>query len=587
MNRHPNPIIRTGGRLALLAMIAGLSFTLHADPMGGMNGDSGSGPIRKKLIERGWDAPTVKEYVENVKEIEASPFDGVAIKFDTVDDAGKPIQAFMGGVNVPWKKEWFQASVDALKKTKSPKLADSFFSTSMATGPHNFADAFDDEGWKNIINHYRIAAWAAKQAGLKGVMLDLEAYSSTIIKFAAAKEDKSFDEYAAQVRKRGREMMQAMAEEYPDMTLFTLFLNSGAAMAALGGDPRETLESGKSHYNLMPALINGWLDAIPPTMTVVDGMEHSYPHSTELAYLRRVNAARNTVLATVDEKNRAKYRAQVQAGLAIYLDAFLVDQTDAHSTVYTIPPLEGTLTDRLRQATIDAFEAVDEYVWVFDERYRFWPTVNTRVLPHYWDQIMPGTTKALNEAKEVANRRLAIATREFGISESTAKLRGVPLKNLLKDPNVIPVPKPKKGEPVVAVEEAWIPQNSSGTLERSIIGNVDAGSLLLKGTKDGTWAQIVDVKPSSFYKLRVGARQQNKGESQVKIVWLDVDGKELGSANASAEKSPKDAWVSFEALSLAPTNAVKAAIQLSAKNQTSDDDQIWFDNVELYRVGVN
>lgn len=566
----------------------GATLCSNAAPLGGRNGDSGSGLIRKKLIERGWDAPTVKEYVENVKEIEASPFDGIAIKFDTVDDERKPILAFQAGKKEPWKKEWFQGNIDALKKTKSPKLADSFFSTSMAVASPHFADAFDDKGWKEINNHYRIAAWAAKQAGLKGVMLDLEIYNaSTIIDYSARKEEKSFDEYAAKVRQRGREMMQAMAGEYPDMVLFALFLNSGCAMGALGGDPRETLESGGSHYNLMPALVNGWLDAIPPQMTLVDGMEHSYPHSTEIAYLRRVNAARNTVLSLVDEKNRAKYRAQVQAGLSIYLDAFLVDRTDAHSTVYTIPPLRGTLADRLRQATMDALEAVDEYVWIYDEQYRFWPTTFKRVLPQYWDQIIPDTTKALKEAKDVANRRLAIANREFATAELTAGLRGVPLRNLLKDSGVLPLPKPKKGMPVAAVDETWTASNSTGVLERSTVGNGDRGSLLLRGTKDGVWTQTVAIAPDSFYKFRVGVRQLGQGEPRVRLVWQDGDGKELGVAAALAQGSPNKMWVLFGATALAPAKATRLVVQLAAGGQLSDEDQIWFDNAELYRVIVN
>jgi len=111
---------------------------------------------------------------------------------------------------------------------------------------------------------------------------------------------------------------------------------------------------------------------------------------------------------------------RLKAGLAISMDAFLNHQKDVHSDVYTVPQLEGPLVDRLRQATMYALDAVDEYVWVFDERYRFWPTSNSRVASIYWDEFIPGAAAALKEVKDPARRQLANAEREFAISEHKA-----------------------------------------------------------------------------------------------------------------------------------------------------------------------
>ena len=579
----------SASRLLCLAACAVLGLSPASAQTQGLTDDSGSGPIRKKLINRGWGAPTVEEFRDNIKLIEASPFDGTAIRFYVKDDEGKPVAIFGAGVNRPWKFEWFQPAIDILKSIQSPVVRESFISVSLAIPATQFADAFDDEGWKNIVGHFRILARVAKQAGLKGIMMDLEAYSSTVVKFSAGtQKDKTFDEYAAKVRQRGRELMTAMAEEYPDMTLFTLFLNSGFAMGAWGGDPRSSLASPKGHYGLMPAFINGWLDAIPPQMTVVDGMEHSYPHSTEIAYLRRVNAARNTGIAFVAKENRAKFRAQVQAGLAIYMDAFLIHQKDVHSDVYTDPPLEGPLVDRLRQATMSALDAVDEYVWVFDENYRFWPTSNSRVEPIYWDEFIPGASAALKEAKDPERRQIANAEREFAISEHKSGIRDIPLRNLVQDPDINSVVK-KKGEPPIAVAEIdpWKAQAADGTQERVMSGQIEPGSLLLKTTKEGAWVQTVPVGAGQFYKIRTGVRQIGAGTAALRIVWLDESGKELGVNEALPASSPNEAWARIDTTVHAPANAVNLSVQLTAKNQKTDHDRIWYDNVEVYRIGVN
>ena len=554
----------------------------------GMTGDSGAGPIKKKLINRGWGAPSVDEFREHIKEIEASPFDGTAIKFYAKDDEGKTVAAFAAGKNIPWKAEWFQPSIDILKNVKSDKKAESFITCSLAVPPAEFADAFDDEGWKNIVEHFRILAWAAKQAGLKGLIFDPEAYSSTLIKYASRTHpEKSFDEYAAKVRQRGREVMHAMASEYPDMVFFTLFMNSGAVMGKFGGDPREGIEGPRNNYNLYPAFINGWLDAIPPQMTLVDGMEHSYPHSTEIAYLRRVNEARNSVISTIAQENRAKYRAQVQAGLAIYMDAFLIHGKDVHSDVYTDPPLEGPLVDRLRQATMSALDAVDEYVWVFDERNRFWETINKRTDPYYWDDFIPGAAAALKDAKDPAQRQLANAAREFAIGEQKARIREIPLRNLLSDGNILPPEKKKPDAPAEPVVVSWEAKNSTGTLERAMTGYRDAGSLALKATQDGAWIQTVEVGPRTFYKVRTGVRQIGAGQAELRLVWLDEAGKEIQSSTIAPSSSPNEAWAKIETLVQAPGKAKSLSVQLTAKGQKGERDLIWFDNAQLYRVSVN
>lgn len=573
-------------RTVSLAVLGGAALvSLSSTPAGasGLSGDSGDGPIQKKLISLSWSNPaSAEEYAAKLKEFQASPFDGVTFFLVVKDGEGKPLHSLFVGSPTPWKAEWFQGEIDALKKMKSEQLKESFIGVTLAN--RDAPDAFDDEGWKNVVEHFRILSRVAKEAGLRGLLADLEVYSNCIVSYPAGKTDKSFDEYAAKVRQRGREVMEAMAKEYPDMVFFTLFIHSGTAMAAMGGDPRPTLESSGSRYSLMAAFVNGLLDKIPPTMTLVEGMEHSYPHATELAYLRRVNAARNTALALVAKENRVKYRAQVQAGLAIYMDAYLTDRKDPHSDVYLNPPLEGTLADGLRDATTNALEAVDEYVWVYDEQYHFWPSSIERVKPNTWDEMIPGANEALKTAKDPAYRVLNRARKEFLTFEKAAAIHGWTMPNLLKDGNFLPVdPKQAKTEP-----EPWLAKNSGGTLDRERFGSADLGSAHLTGTKDGSWTQTVAIKGGHPYQFRVKVREVGKGDAMVSLAWLDKGGKEIGTATEIEPTGVShDGWVATEKTILAPLNASSLAVRLGAKDQGSDRDNVWYDTAELYEIQVN
>lgn len=561
--------------------------------------DSGGGPIRKKLIELGWGGLTPARLLENLQAVEQTPFDGTALRIAGTDDEGKPVQAFMLGNPRPWKREWFQGEIDTLKKIKSQKLTDNFISVSLAVAPNDFADAFDDEGWKNIAGHFRIAAWIAKEGGLRGIMFDPESYSDTLISAKSRRHpEKSFEEYAAKVRQRGREVMTAIAQEYPGMVFFTLFMNSGGALGALGGDPRLLL-SDTGHYSFYPAFVNGWLDAVPPGMVIVDGYEMSYPHSDEAQYLKQVNAIRNTELAFVTPENRLKYRGQVQAGLAIYMDAFtLFPKVDAHSDTFTDPPLKGKLVDRLRDAVSSAMDASDEYVWVYDEQYRWWPDAREPEKTRYWDEILPGTTEALKAASDPRERSRLRAEKEFAVTERKALARGVPLRNLAKNgdfnngaantarPDVIKLRSEITREP--ANDWRMTLANSQGVATRSVIGYAGYGSANLSGVAEGSFAQTLKAVAARFYKIRSWVRQIGAGEPSLRLTWQDEAGQPIGQPEVIASPfSPRDQWQQIDGTVEAPKNAATFLLELVAKGQRSEKDQIWFDDVEVYRIDVN
>ncbi len=540
---------------------------LHASDIGG-------GPIPKKLIAAGWDSPTPAKLAENFPEMEKLPFDGTRVMIEAKDEEGKRVAFRSMFTNVPWKEAWFAGDLADLKKVRSKKLTDNFLSV----GPAGGVDWFDDEGWAIILEHARIGARLAKEGGLKGWMFDAEigiaqpAFNYTRQK---NKESYTFEQYSAQARKRGRQMMEVLAKEYPDMTLFTLFLNSGTVLGSLGADPLPMLSTARG-YSLFPAFVNGWLDAIPPTMTIIDGAEYSYPHTDEAQYLKHVNAVRNTSIAYIAPENRVKFRSQVEAALAIYLDAYVgFPLENVHSDVFNDPPLrEGErLADRLQSAVSSAGQISDRYVWLWGEHFRWWPTDFKRVNPQTWEAILPGITDALRDGMDPEQAALARADREFAITERKLQLRGRKPKNLIVGGGF-------------AKDEAWEPADAFLWDER--FGYRASGAARLEGGRPGVLAREVEVAPLRFYRFQVRLRKMGEGEANARLQWLAEDGSALGEPlSVKPRYDPRDAWQPATATVRAPAGAARLRVELAATGQKSPDDVTWVDDVELFTISVN
>src|SRR5205814_1744386 len=85
-----------------------------------------------------------------------------------------------------------------------------------------------------ILNNMRLAAKFARDGKCKGVLFDTEQYNQPLFDYPKQKgaKTRSWDEYAGQVRKRGREVMEAFQEGYPGVTIFLTFAYSLPATEA-------------------------------------------------------------------------------------------------------------------------------------------------------------------------------------------------------------------------------------------------------------------------------------------------------------------------------------------------------------------
>jgi hypothetical protein len=183
----------------------------------------------KKLIQTGHDMPTAQQLRRDLREMEQSPFDGVVLEVpaDNVPQGinGCPFREMLA--NTKWQRDWFRRSIADLRGARSVRLTDNFANT--FANPGN-VDWFDDAGWTSIVEHFRLAAWVAREGGLKGILFDAEPYTPPYRQFAYRAQPQraqhTFVEYYAKARERGREVMRAMAAEYPNITILTYFMNS-------------------------------------------------------------------------------------------------------------------------------------------------------------------------------------------------------------------------------------------------------------------------------------------------------------------------------------------------------------------------
>jgi hypothetical protein len=239
---------------------------------------------RAKLIERGWDMPLPQYVRDNIASMEQKAFDGVIINFEY----GSPADNFSCNIFVSaplnFDDPTLQAGISAIKSTAFTTMTHNFLDMYMSYWDNAFiVDWFDD--WSTYVRNARLAVRVARQAGLKGVILDTEDYHEpgsmwqyTTLKY---KSSKTFAQYQAQARQRGRQLMNAMIAEYPDLHVI-ITLGTGSVAFFKTTSWAKLANHG---YGLVPAFIDGMLEAVKdkknkglPYPTLVDGFAPSYSY---------------------------------------------------------------------------------------------------------------------------------------------------------------------------------------------------------------------------------------------------------------------------------------------------------------------
>lgn len=354
--------------LGLLAVTAGIPAAARPGP----EKDSLKG---KKLIEWGWDEPDTKFMRANVEKMEQFPFDGLVFHATS----GK-------GENLSWET-WggrkfapddFKQAIEDLKATKFNRLTDRFLRVNVTPGK---ADWFDDDAWASVANNFGVAARVAREGGCKGFMFDTEQYEGvTVFDYRKQKDKgkKTFAEYQARVRQRGREWIQAVNQQYPDITILLTFGYDISLWRAVRPKDRSA-----AAYGLLADFLDGVLDACTKETALVDGWEFAYPYKER----RQFEAAYETITRKALDQTAVpeKYKAHVRAGFGLWMDHRRKgwDVKD-FSKNYFLPA-------EFESAVRSALEVSDGYVWVYSERPKWW---TNEMLPREYVEALAKARKA-------------------------------------------------------------------------------------------------------------------------------------------------------------------------------------------------
>lgn len=320
-------------------------------------------PGEKKLLEYGWDVPTPVYVAENIREMEKRPFDGILMRIPSI---GRVFH------NQKYDEATIQNELDACRAIEWGIFTDNFIIVYAAST----MDWFSDEDWDAVLHNVRLNAKAAKLARCVGLCFDHEPYGDNPWRYPSQKhaDAKSFDEYQAIARKRGAQFMQAIEAEFSSPVIHTFFQLSYFDALAKELDPQvRDRKLSQAGYGLLPAFLNGMLDVASPGVIITDGNEPSYYYTEPLQYFRAFHSIKQTALALVAPENRVKYRTQMQASQALYVDYLF--KYWPHAT----PATHMTEQERAKWFEHNTYWALytsDRYVWLYSEKMNWWKNEN-------------------------------------------------------------------------------------------------------------------------------------------------------------------------------------------------------------------
>jgi len=536
----------------------------------------------KKFVELGWDIPNtayLKEHHEAMQR--ATPCDGVMLALEGTAPDGKKYSSQSMMDAQAWDPAWFVQAADNLKACRWTTFTDNFIRVNFSPGKVEWDD---DEGWVNFCNKTAICAQIAKETGLKGLAPDFEPYGKAIFMYSAD-SGRSFDETKTIVRKRGKQWMEAIASQYSDMVLFTLFIGYVNMQAGYDSRPDNTLKS--LHYGLLPAFFDGMLDAVPPKMRIVDGCEIGYYLNGFDAFCRtawKIQAVGGPAIRLVAPENRDKYISQVQVGFGFYLDMYT--NPEGHK-YYRGPKEGGTRLDRFAENLTAALATTDQYVWLYGEQRRWWKPSDPATKWEHWDEALPGMSRTIRfvknpwEATKVELEMLRKENQAVNLLKNADFSESKAIKKQVDGQTV---------EITVPSDWAFWQDKPLGTVfsddSRAKVSGVQWGSIL---------QSVRPVKPGEHYFVAIDGKQQGVGQISMRIRWQDAENKwtqESEDRIFPFEKEPiridgrtlSEGWLRAEGVVRIPEGVAVLQVQAGVRGQLTDVDAAWFDDAVLIRL---
>lgn len=507
----------------------------------------------KKLIGFGWDLPNPVYLRDHIEKFEKEiPFDGIGVFLDREDKrAGRYLFN-----NEKIDYGYLQQHEDILKGIKFHKFTDNFIYCT--TRGDALTDWFDDSAWKNIIHNFAIFARLARKSGFKGLVLDFEQYNHKHFSFAVRQgEGRTFRETAEQVRKRGRQVMEAMTGEYPDITIFMLFgfsLCSYAAEADESSSVLPYMEAG-----LLVPFLNGFLDLLNPRTILIDGCETDGYKATKPVDYYRILHKMKLLKKLVSPENKDKFMTQYHLACSNTLDPYFSTRPAYKNWNFYSGLTLAQKNDKLRRNLAYALDISDEYAWTWYEWGKWFGTKPYQGLPS-WESISPGITQAIFDAKD----RIA-ATRRM-VREGKFK-------------NLFPCSRFSETKQIYL----YCPPGGTGYLSFVGEGYESNNGIKISGAGLAAAVQGAKVEEGSLLYIRGMAKNIGNGVPSLKLGWKNADGAWGGVPHEIYfGKDVGNGWRRAEGFVRVPPSITDMVVEAQVQFQKGAGDYVIFDDVEAY-----
>ena len=344
---------RSFSALCLVVVMAGCAVCAENGPRIGAD---------KKIIHYFQYWPDAAYCRNNVREMERLPFDGIAI-WPTAEIDGKREKLWFRWFNPERISEDLVAdTIRDLKATDFKKFTDNFLQMASQNGPLARPEWADDNAWEKITANMALAARIARDCNLKGIMLDVEQYGPAAKwRFHyRSEQDGDWQTVADAARQRGREIMTAMCEVYPDITVISIAGFHDLVRRATDAWERDGLPA--SHYALLAPFADGLIEGAASEATIIDGGEGAYPYTLNRRFVeRRATIEDAFELSAVPElyKDRMGVAFGLMIDYGFHSRGWHTDPKDLHRNHFS--PVD--FGNALYFAMLNA----DPYVWVYSE----------------------------------------------------------------------------------------------------------------------------------------------------------------------------------------------------------------------------
>lgn len=380
-------------RMHRIAIIFLQVFLLSAIPAAAF---SQNPTAEKKLIEFGWDYPKVTQLISGIRTMEQQPFDGVVFALD------KGI--FNAFDTVPLPDSFFQYK--SLGKIEWKKFTDNFLY--LRTAGNAGSNWQDDRAWSTICKNLVKLSKAISLSGAKGIGMDAEYYDapehSPWVYKAGRFGNLSYKQIGMYVRKRGKQFIQALQANKPDVKILSFWL-LGLAIAESKNIPLTD-----SRMALFPFFVEGMLEGKNNSAEIIDGNETAYWYQKPEEFILAGEQLRADGIKLISPELQAKYKA-VSLAQSVYLDG-LYAKFDFFEKGFDQRTKEQWLRDNLYHA----YKTADKYIWFYNEKVDWWKGKVYEGVKEILEDVRNNINK--EQIQKKASLSIAGRSRTFNFKES-------------------------------------------------------------------------------------------------------------------------------------------------------------------------